>query len=391
MVTGCDRSWAEINLDNVTHNLNEIRRYVGKSTKIMAVVKANAYGHGVVKLSRIIQESGADRFAVSCLDEALQLKGNGITIPIQILSRTSLERIEEVIDNHFIQTVFDLELAARLSQVACVKNKPATIHVKIDTGMSRMGFPCGAESLPKLVQIAGMPGLIFEGIFTHFSSADELDSNCTNEQFTKFRELCQRLAELGIHIPIKHVANSAAIIKYPYMHLDMVRPGIALYGLVKNQAIDANMIGLKPVMAFKARIICIQLIDAGIAIGYGRTYLTRKISLIATISAGYADGYPRRLSNASFVLICGQLAPVVGVICMDHCMADITNINTKVGIGETVTLFGGEESEEIAVENISHKLGTINYEVVCGIGMRVPRVYYQQGKIESAACYLRNH
>ena len=324
------------------------------------------------------------------MDEAIQLRDNGINVPIQILSRTDASRADEVINNGLIQTVSDLKLASALSRAACKGNRKSTIHVKLDTGMGRLGMPCGKEALKKIEQIAAMPGLDLEGIMTHFASADEVDPKYTLMQFELFMEQCYRLEKMGVYIPIRHVANSAAIINYPQMHLNMVRPGIALYGLYTGDVKRDDAIQLKPAMALKARIISIRQMDQGASISYGRTFKTGRKSLIATISCGYADGFPRGLSNQSLAVIGGELAPIIGTICMDHCMADITNIGRDVIIGEEVTLFGSEKFIEISIEKIAKNLGTITYDLVCGIGMRVSRVYFKQGEIESVYNHFHN-
>ena len=375
MQTGSDRSWTEINLTNLVHNIHAIRTLVGPKTKIMAVVKANAYGHGSIKISRVLLENGADRLAVACIDEALRLRRSGIDCPIQVLSRTCPDRAEEAVDHHLIQTVYDMELASGLSRAACKKNKKAVIHLKFDTGMGRMGLDSKEAGLKKAVLISAMPGLEAEGVMTHFASADDKEPDYTLGQFDIFMRVCNRLEGMGVHIPVRHAANSAAAINYPQMHLDMVRPGIALYGLYTGAVKTGLSVGFKPVMALKARIIDIKQLNEGAYVGYGRTFKTPGKSRIAVISAGYADGYPRSLSNNGVVSIDGKLAPVVGTVCMDHLMADITNIRCETYIGQEVTLFGGEENKQLEIGKIAERIGTISHELPCGIGMRVPRVY----------------
>ncbi|MCX8131264.1 MAG: alanine racemase [Clostridia bacterium] len=383
-----NRSWAEVNLDNIAHNVREIRRITNKKAEIMGVVKADAYGHGVMEVARTLLGNGVTRLAVSMLDEAIQLRKNGISVPILILSYTDPRRAEEIIRHDVTQTVFSQDLAKALSDAAVKLERNVKIHIKIDTGMTRVGFMPGYSAIKNVVEISKLPGIIIEGLFTHFASADESDKSYTHMQFEKFMSICNELSRIGLYIPVKHVANSAAIIEFPEMHLDMVRPGIILYGMYPSSEVDAARIHLKPAMTLKANVILVKEVERDTSISYGRIFTTQRESKIATIPIGYADGFTRLMTNKAKVLINGELAPVVGKICMDQCMADITDTCKEVCVGDEVVIFGRQGEQEIKVEDLAAAIGTINYEVVCLIGKRVPRFYLQGGKISNVLNYL---
>lgn len=383
-----NRSWAEINLDNIAHNVREIRRITNKRAEIMGVVKADAYGHGVLEVSRTLLNNGVTRLAVSMLDEAIQLRNNGITAPILILSYTDPRRADEIIANDVTQTVFSHDLAEALSDAAVKQGRKVKIHIKIDTGMTRVGFMPGYSAVKNVLQISKLPGIIVEGLFTHFASADEADKSYTYMQFERFMSIVNELSRVGVHIPVKHVANSAAIIEFPEMHLDMVRPGIILYGLYPSEEVSRDKIDLKAAMTLKANVILVKNVEKGTSISYGRIFTTSRESKIATIPIGYADGYTRLLNNKAKVLINGELAPVVGKICMDQCMVDVTDMEHEVHTGDEVVLFGKQGDKEILVDDIAKSIGTINYELVSIIGKRIPRVYLHDGKISGVLNYL---
>ncbi len=383
-----NRAWAEINLDNIVHNVHEIQRLIGSRCELMAVVKADAYGHGVKEVSKVLLQNGVNRLAVSMLDEAIQLRKNGVDVPILVLSYTDPVRAAEILRYDIVQTVFSNDLAFALSREAVASGSKAKIHIKVDTGMTRVGFMPGYGAVKQLVEISRLPGIIIEGLFTHFACADEKDRSYTNMQFEKFMSICTELARIGVHVPIKHVANSAAIIEYPEMHLDMVRAGIALYGLYPSPEVNKEKICLKPAMSLKANVILVKDVDAGTCISYGRRFTTRRRSRIATIPIGYADGYTRLLNGKGRVLINGEFAPVVGTICMDQCMVDVTDLSSDVMVGDEVVLFGRQGAAEISVGEIAQKTGTINYEIICIIGKRIPRAYLQDGKLSGVMNYL---
>jgi len=383
-----NRAWAEINLDNIAHNVREIRKVTNKKSEIMGVVKADAYGHGVLEVARTLIENGVTRLAVSMLDEAIQLRKHGIEVPILILSYTDPARAEEIILNNVTQTVFSHDLAEALSTASVKLKRSVKIHIKIDTGMTRVGFMPGYSAVKNVVKISKLPGIIIEGLFTHFASADEKDRSYTYMQFERFMSICRELSRIGVHIPVKHACNSAGIIEYPEMHMDMVRPGIILYGLYPSEDVDKTRIDLKPAMEFKANVILVKDVENDTCISYGRIFTTRRESRIATIPIGYADGYTRLLNNKGMVLINGELAPVVGKICMDQCMVDVTDLENEVRVGDEVVLLGKQGDKQIKVEDVAAQIGTINYEVVCVVGRRIPRVYLQGGKIVKVLNYL---
>lgn len=383
-----NRAWAEINLDSIAHNIREIRRITNKNAEIMGVVKADAYGHGVMEVTKTLLNNGATRLAVSMLDEAIQLRRNGIKVPILILGYTDPIRATEIIENDVTQSVFSHELAQALSDEAVKQGKKVKIHIKIDTGMSRIGFLPGYSAVKNVIEINHLPNIIIEGLFTHFATADEKDREYTLSQFERFMSICSELQRIGIHIPVKHCANSAGIIEYPEMHLDMVRPGIILYGMYPSEDVDKTKIDLKPAMTLKANVILVKEVEKNTSISYGRIFTTEANSRIATIPIGYADGYSRMLSNKGKVLIHGRYAPVVGKICMDQCMVDVTNLNHNVEVGDEVVLIGAQGDNLITVEGVAQSIGMINYELVCIVGKRIPRAFIQDGKISKILNYL---
>lgn len=383
-----NRAWAEVNLDNIAHNVREIRRITDKKAELMGIVKADAYGHGVMEVTRTLLANGVTYLAVSMLDEAIQLRKAGISVPILILSYTDPIRSDEIIENDVTQAVFSHELAEALSNAAVRLGKHAKIHIKIDTGMSRVGFLPGYSAVKDVVRIAKLPGIIIEGMFTHFSSADEREREYTNMQFERFMSICTELNRIGIYIPIKHVANSAAIIQYPETHLDMVRPGVILYGMMPSDEVDSTAIDLRPAMTLKANITMVKEVEPGTSISYGRMFTTDRKTKIATVPIGYADGYTRLLSNKGHMLVHGKRVPVLGRICMDQCMVDISEIGEDVHVGDEVVIFGSQNGETVSVEELAGQIGTINYELVSIIGKRIPRAYIKDGEISNILNYL---
>ncbi len=383
-----NRAWAEISLDNIAHNIREIRRITSKNAEIMGVVKADAYGHGVMEVAKTLLENGASRFAVSMLDEAIQLRRAGIEVPILILGYTDPIRASEIIENDVTQSVFSHELAQALSDEAVRQGRKVKIHIKIDTGMSRIGFLPGYSAVKNVVEISRLPNIIIEGLFTHFATADEKNREYTYTQFERFMSICSELQRIGIHIPVKHCANSAGIIEYPEMHLDLVRPGIILYGMYPSEEVDKSKIELKPAMTLKANVIMVKEVEKNTSISYGRIFTTNRTSKIATIPIGYADGFTRMLSNKGKVLIHGEYAPVVGRICMDQCMVDVTDIGNSVEVGDEVVLIGSQGQNNIMVEDVAQTIGMINYELVCIVGKRIPRAFVKDGKISKILNYL---
>lgn len=373
------RAWAEINLDAIAHNVQEIRRITNPHAEVMGVVKADAYGHGVREVANTLLENGVTRLAVSMVDEAIELRQDGIRVPLLVLGYTDPCRADDIIDYDITQTVFTHELARALSEKAVQRGTKIKVHVKIDTGMGRVGFLPGYSAVKDVMEINKLPGLVIEGMFTHFAVADEAGDQdaYTLNQFELFNNITTELSRVGIHIPLKHVANSAAIIRFPQMHLDMVRAGIILYGLHPSAVTDTGKIDLRPAMAFKARVTNVKTLEPGASVSYGRTYQTETQRSIATVSIGYADGYLRAFSNRADLFINNERCPVRGRVCMDQCMADVSHMDSAVSVGDTVELFG----EHISVNELAEIAETINYELICLIGKRVPRVYYKDGRI----------
>lgn len=383
-----NRAWAEIDLDAIAHNVREIRKLTDKKVEMMGVVKADAYGHGVREVVRTLLDNGVTQLAVSMLDEAIQIRNMGIDVPILILGYTDPVRAEELVRNDVTQTVFSLDLAEALSEAAVKLGKKVKVHVKVDTGMTRIGFMPGCDAVRSITGISRLPGVVLEGIFTHFASADERERDYTQMQYDRFLGLCAELSKAGIEIPVKHVCNSAGIMQYPEMHLDMVRPGVILYGLYPSQEVDRETLRLKPAMTLKANVIMVKDVEPDTCISYGRIFRTSRKSRIATIPIGYADGYTRLLSNKGHMLVNGEFAPVVGRICMDQCMIDVTDLKKEVRVGDEVVIFGNQNGASISVDEVAADIGTINYELVCIIGKRIPRVYLKDGKICSILNYL---
>jgi len=372
-----NRTWTEINLDALKFNFQGIKKCVTNGTKIMSVVKADAYGHGVLECCKTLLECGTDAFAVATLTEALQIRRAGFDIPILILGVTEEEQTDELVKYDITPNVHNLSFAKKLSQSAQKFGKTAKIHIKIDTGMSRLGYVVGEDNkavIEEIIEISKLPNIEIEGIFSHFACADEGDSSYTKLQLSRFMKLNEQIEKKGIKIPVKHIANSAAIMMYPETHLDMVRAGIVLYGYYPSNEVDKNRLPLKPVMTLKAHISLVKETPKGVGVSYGKTYITDRTTKIATVPIGYADGYLRSLSAKAKMEVGGTLCNVIGRICMDQCMIDVTNVNN---IGDEVTVFG---DCKITADDIANWMGTINYEVICLISKRVPRVYKENGR-----------
>ena len=371
------RTWCDVSLDNLEYNINQIKSRVSENVKLCGIVKANAYGHGVEEIAANLIEHGFDYLAVAFIDEAVELRLCGIEHPILILGNTPKDTVEQVVEYNITASVYNIETAKMLSAEAVKQNKTAKIHIKIDTGMSRIGFLPTEQSIEEITSVSKLPNIYIEGIFTHFANSDANDETMTLKQFDKFMYVVSVLESRGINIPVKHCCNSAAIIKYPHMHLDMVRAGIILYGMYPSD-IEYD-INLKPLMNFKTSVINVKTMQPGETISYGATYTVEKPMKVATIAVGYADGYSRLLSNRGRVLVNGQFANILGRICMDQCMIDVTNVH-NISIGDEVVLFGTDENENLPIEELAVKLGTINYELPCVINNRVPRCYTKDNK-----------
>lgn len=391
-----NRAWAEINLDAIENNIKAIRKYVTPSAKILGIVKADAYGHGYLEVARTLLENGADALAVACLDEAIQLRRCCIRCPILILGRSCTEEAETLVFYDVMPACFEYGLAKAMSDAAVKLNKTARIHIKIDTGMGRVGYrytddaEVNTKTVDELLKIAALPNVEIDGIFTHFAVADEVDDDSdkyTNLQFERFCGVCDALKDRELNIPLRHCANSAALIRFPKMHMDMVRPGVILYGKEPSTQVDCSGLNLKSAMTFKAKITNVKMIEKGASVSYGRRFIAEKQTKIATVPVGYADGYSRILSGQATVIAGGKMCNVVGNICMDQCMIDVSDVN-NINIGDEVILFGNGDNIELPVESLAEKMGTINYEILCMVGKRIPRIYLKDGNPVKMHNYL---
>jgi len=367
--------WASINLDAVSYNISQIKRQVGPKTEVLAVVKANAYGHGAVPVARAALATGASGLAVACTDEGVQLRQAGITAPILVMGYTPSWEVGNIVSNNLIPTVTTSELVNALASIGYSSGKRFPVHMKIDTGMHRFGLmPEEAKDLASLIK--DLPSLDLIGIYTHFASADEVDKSFTLQQFSNFMEAIKDLPE----VRYRHAANSAAIADLPEMALDMVRPGISIYGCYPSKAVGRSL-DLKPALSLRSYVTRVLRLSKGESVSYGRTWTAERDCRVALISCGYADGLPRLLSNRGNVLIRGVRAPIIGRICMDQCLADVSHIVEQVAPEDEVVIIGRQGDEEITVEEIADQAQTISYEILCGISARVPRVYTQDGQV----------
>lgn len=370
-----ERVFATVNLDNIHYNIRHVREAIPKKTKIMAVIKADGYGHGAVRIAQeLSMVDGVWGYAVATIDEALDIIEQGIGKPVLILGYTFPSTIPLAVEYGIRVSLFDMDSAKLLSETALRSGREALVHIKLDTGMGRIGIQPDEQGLEFVKTVTQMPGIRVEGIFTHFAKADELDKKPAKLQYERYKNFIDSLHEMGIDIPLKHCANSASIMELPYTHMDLVRSGIITYGLLPSDEVDPGRIRLKPAMEIKTSVIHVKDVPAGTPISYGGTFITEHPSRIATLSVGYADGYPRCLSDKGCVLLYGRRYPVVGRVCMDQMMVDVTG-NDKVKPGDLATLVGVDGDECITMEEFAALSGRINYEAVCDIGKRVPRVY----------------
>jgi alanine racemase len=380
-------TYVEINLDNLAHNFREIERIVNKDTVVMPVIKANGYGHGSVELAKLYKSIGAKRFAVSLLNEAIELSKAGIQEPILVLNYTPGSQMGKVVEHNLIQSIYRLEDAIILSEKAKEMDKNAKIHIKIDSGMSRLGFLPNKGTIENILKIMELKNIEIEGIYTHFAKADEVDKAFTKTQYARFNWVIEELEKKGASIPIKHVSNSAAIIDIPEYNLDIVRPGIILYGYYPSDEVIKERIDLKPAMTLKSIISNIKTVPKETGISYGHLFTTEKESRIATVPIGYGDGYTRMLTGKAEAYVGDRRVSVAGKICMDQLMLDITGVD-NAQIGDEVVFFGVGNPDYPHVDEVAKKLGTINYEIICMMGRRLPRVYIKQGKVVNTIEYL---
>lgn len=378
-----DNTWVRIDLDAISDNFDAIRAKAG--VPVMAIIKADAYGHGAVQVARLLQDRCAF-FGVSSMLEAMELRQAGLEVPILILGYTPAATFSTAITKNIRPAIFRWEDALALSQIAQALGKTAPFHFALDTGMSRIGFQATEESADLCAKIAALPGLQAEGLFSHFATADCADLTRAKAQAARFEAFDAMLKTRGVQIPIRHLDNSAGLMNFD-THYELVRSGIVTYGLYPSDEVDQRNLALKPALQWFSRVTHVKTLPAGREISYGATFVTSRETTVATVPAGYADGYRRSLSGKFYVLIHGQKAPILGRVCMDQLMVDVTDIAGVVP-GDTVTLIGRDGEEVITVEEIAQAADSFNYEFVCGISRRVPRIYHHSGQTVRCVHYL---
>lgn len=382
------RVYARVDLDAIASNMERMKRNLGKDTKIMAVIKADGYGHGAVQIAQMLESVDYIwGYAVATLDEAVVLKSEGMKKPVLVLGCVFPDQYMEMLKYDIRMNVYTEEMAEAISQMAAREGMTAYMHIKLDTGMTRLGFDKSQESVEAIQRISEMKNVSMEGIFTHFAKADEADKDFTHKQIKDFVWMTEHLKGKGVKFEYEHCANSAAIIDVPEAHFDLVRAGISTFGLYPSEDVNKENVRLKPAMALKSHVAFVKEIEAGVPISYGGSYVSERPMTIATIPVGYADGYPRNLSNVGYVLIRGKRAPIVGRVCMDQFMVDVTDID-GVSFGDNVTLIGKDGNETITVEDLSELSGRFNYEFICDLGKRIPRVFVRDGKIAEQVDYF---
>ncbi len=376
-------TWAEINLDNLRFNLNNIKNLLEEDIKICGVIKADAYGHGAVEVAKLLEKEKVDYLAVARTAEGIELRQNGITLPILNLGYTPDEAFEDSIKNKITMTVYSLETAQKINEIAKSLGEKACVHVKIDSGMTRIGFQPNEESVQEIIELNKLEYIDLEGMFTHFATADEVSKEYTYKQANNYKFMSDKLDEAGVKIAIKHVSNSAAIMDCPDLRLNMVRAGIILYGHYPSDDVFKDRLELRPAMKLKSKIGHIKQVEPGVGISYGLKYTTTGKETIATVPIGYADGFTRIQKNPK-VIIKGEVFDVVGRICMDQIMVRIDK-DIDIKVGDEVILFG---EGEVTAERIAKDLGTINYEVLCMISRRVDCVYMENNELVQINSYL---
>ena len=381
-----EQLWAEIDLNAIDQNIRQLIRLTASSTRFMAVIKANAYGHGLCEIARQAVSSGAQWLGVARIGEGIDLRAAGVKAPILVLGYTPPEDAGHLVANRLSATVYTLADAIGISQTAVNHSATIPIHLKVDTGMGRYGMlpqkggrlavdaPVSGDAVRRVIQISKLPGVRLEGVFTHFAASDSDDNTYTHQQLSIFTNFFSALEQAGVSIPLKHAANSGAIIGMAQAHLDMVRAGISMYGYYPSEEVDKSRVALKPAMALKARIVQLKKVLANFCVSYGMTHRTSAPTTIATVPVGYADGYPRILSSRGQMLVHGQRAPVVGRVCMDSTMLDVGHI-PGVQVGDEVVIMGQQGEAVITGDELAASLHTINYEIVTGIMDRVTRIY----------------
>lgn len=383
------RVYAEINLDAIVKNVDNLMALTKENTGALAVVKADGYGHGDVAVAKAVAQK-VTGYAVATLDEAVNLRENGVKKPILVLGYVDPYEFDILVSHEITATVFDVETAQLLADAARVQKKQAHCHIKVDTGMRRIGLEPDENGIAIVKQITALKELSADGIFTHFAASDETDKTSAEHQFKLFTDFTGRLEKEGIHFTYRHCANSAAVIDMPQVDLDMVRLGIAMYGMYPSDEVKKEKVELFPALDLKSHVTMVKEIPTGEKVSYGGTFTTTRTTKLATVSVGYGDGYPRALSSKGYVLVRGQKAPIVGRVCMDQMMVDVTDIE-NVTRADIVTLIGKDGDAEITVEEIAALAGTFNYEFVCDLGKRIPRSYYLNGEyIGTHDCFREN-
>ena len=368
------RCYAEISLEAIGHNIREVKKRLPEGVKLLGVVKANAYGHGAVPVASYL-ENQVDYFATATIEEAVELRENGISAPILILGYVSPSQYGDLVEYDITQTIDSYAQALALEKEAACQNRKAKAHLAVDTGMTRIGFQVTEHDADEAAKIADLPHIELEGMFTHFSCADQEDKTYCSMQMEKYDKMTALLAERGVTIPLRHICNSAGIMEFDDHHFEMVRSGIITYGIYPSEEVKKERLDLIPALSWKSHVIHVKEVGPGIGVSYGATYVTEKpMTRIATVSAGYADGYPRALSNQGCVLIHGKKAPIIGRICMDQMMVDVTDI-PDVQVEDVVTLVGTDGDETITIEEIANPAARFDYEMLCDISSRVTRVY----------------
>ena len=367
-----DRSCVEIDLDALKHNFKEIRKATTPGTGILAVVKADAYGHGALEIAKTLIDSGASGLCLATIDEAVELRRHGIDVPMMTLGFTDTSRFEDAVRYDVEQSVYSYDIAKALSDEAVKQGKTCKVHIKLDTGMGRIGFKTDGSETDEIVKSCLLPGIEPYGVFSHFAVADTPDDEYTKKQFELFMNQIEVLGQQGIRFVKRHICNSAGILRFPEMHLDMVRAGIILYGLMPPGCPEPVVdIDLKPVMNWYAKVIHVKTVPAGTTVSYGRHFKAERTTEVTTVGIGYADGLSRKLSNGFELIIGGKRCPIIGNICMDMCMTDTTDLDVRPAVGDRVTVFGSTRS----ADELAEALGTINYEITCDVGKRVRRIY----------------
>lgn len=391
MLENYQRVYAAVDLDAVCYNMEQMHQNLAEGTKMIGVIKTDGYGHGAVPIGRELERlSYVSGYAVATAEEAFILRKAGLKKMILILGYSFPYSYEEMIRQEIRPAVFRPDSVKELAACARRIGKDVCVHVKVDTGMTRVGIRPDESGLRFVEQLISVEGIRVEGIFTHFARADEMDKTSASKQLARFLSFIEQIETgLGYHIPVRHCSNSAGIVELPEANLDAVRAGITLYGLWPSSEVSRTIVSLRPVLSLKSHVVYVKEVEAGVPISYGGTYITHDKTLVATIPVGYGDGYPRSLSGIGYVLIKGRKAPILGRVCMDQFMVDVSHI-PDVEPGDEVTLIGKDKEEEITMEMLGDLSGRFNYELACDLGKRIPRVYLKEGKIVGTKDYYND-